>query len=195
MSSKPAKAEAKPEEDAAAPKNKGKRTLIMIIAAVVLLALIGGGAALFLTKKKAAASEDGEDDAEPQKTSAKAEHGKPPVFVQLDAFTVNLQAENGDQFLQVVLNFKVSTNEQGEEVKQYMPELRHQILMLLSSKKASEISTVDGREALATEIRDKANSVLGYDESAPKKKKKGKKADEEPSGPIQAVLFTSFIIQ
>lgn len=198
MATKPA---AKPEAPkgeapvAAPPRNRSKQMLIMIIAGVLLLAILGGGAALFLTKKKPAAT-DGEEETSEVTTKKKAAHAKPPVFMQLEPFTVNLQPEAGDQFLQVVLNFQVGTEKEAEEVKTYMPAMRHQILMLLSSKKPSEISTVEGRETLAGEIKDKANGVLGFEEPSPKKKSKHTEEDaEESAQPVQAVLFTSFIIQ
>ncbi|WP_374509265.1 flagellar basal body-associated protein FliL [Niveibacterium sp.] len=187
MSSKPAK----PAEGEAAPK-KSKKMLIIIIAAVVGVALAGGGAFLVLGKKKKAADADGEDaQADEEKPAAHADPKAPPVFVPLEPFVVNLQPENGEQYLQVVLSFRVADAHTGDQIKLLMPEIRHRILMLLSGKKASEIANPEGREALAAEIRTEANTSLGYE--PPKKKKKG--ADHDEGGPIVSVLFTSFIVQ
>ncbi|HCZ13709.1 MAG TPA: flagellar basal body protein FliL, partial [Candidatus Accumulibacter sp.] len=65
-----------------------------------------------------------------------------------------------------------------------MPKLRNDVTLLLSSKKASELVTINGKRALAEEIKEQMNGVL--DPAG-----KGKKRDS----PIKEVLFTSFIIQ
>lgn len=202
MANKPAKAEGAEGE---APK-KSKKMLIIIIVAVLVLAIAGGAAVMLLGKKKPADGEEADADAEaaheaPAKAKVSVDKSKPPVFVPLEPFTVNLQPETGEQFLQVVLNFRAADAKLGDEVKVYMPEIRHHILMLLSSKKASEISSMEGREQLANEICIESNKVLGYEPEAPKKRKKAAApAAEEPEalechGPIISVLFTSFIVQ
>ena len=105
--------------------------------------------------------------------------------------------ENGEQYLQVVASLKIEDAHVGEDLKVYMPELRHRVLMLLSGKKASELQGVDGREALAEEIMSAANEVLGFGSKPSRKgtaeESKGRK--EPVEGPVVSVLFTSFIIQ
>jgi flagellar FliL protein len=100
----------------------------------------------------------------------------------MDAFTVNLVPENGDQFVQAVLSVEVDDAESGEKIKAYTPKIRNDVMMLLSSKKASELLTKEGKEKLSGEIRDQMNRVL--DPNA-----KGSDV------PVRDVLFTSFIIQ
>lgn len=146
----PKKEEKKPEAAAEGeeqqPKKKGK--LPLILGLVVLLAAAGGGAWFFLLKDKGA--EAPQQQAKP----------KPPVFVPLDAFTVNLAAEQSEQYLQVAATLKVLDQPAADAIKQYMPEIRHRTLGLLSSKKPSEISSGEGRERLAEEIRQTANNIL-----------------------------------
>ncbi len=142
-------AEAAAEGEEQSPKKKGK--LPLILGLVVLLAAGGGGAWFFMFRDK------GADTAQQQ---AKPQPPKPPVFVPLDAFTVNLSAEQGDQYLQVAATLKVLEQSAADAVKQYMPEVRHKTLVLLSTKKASEITSGEGRERLAEEIRQTANNVL-----------------------------------
>jgi len=144
---KETKAEAEGEEQQ--PKKKSK--LPLIVGLVVLLAAGGGGAWFFLFKDK------GTDTAEQQ---SKPQPLKPPVFVPMDAFTVNLSAEQGDQYLQVAATLKVLDQPAADAVKQYMPEVRHKILVMLSTKKAMVITSGEGRERLAEEIRQTANNVL-----------------------------------
>lgn len=191
MSSKEAK-----DTGEAAPK-KSKKMLIIIIAAVVLLAVVAVAAVMLMGKKKS--GDGGEEDAHAEETSAahaKFDPHKPPIFVALEPFTVNLAADdngNDGQYLQVVASLRVGDDKIGEEVKAFMPEIRHEVLSLLAGKKASEITTPDGREELADEIKDICNEVMGWEPPAPKKKKKG--AAEEAVGPVVSVYFTQFIVQ
>ena len=143
------KPEAEAEGEEPQPKKKGK--LPLILGLVLLLVAGGGGAWFFMFRDK------GESAAEQQ---AKTQPPKPPVFVPLDAFTVNLSSEQGDQYLQMAATLKVLDPSAADAVKQYMPEARHKILVLLSTKKAMEISSGEGRERLAEEIRQTANNVL-----------------------------------
>ncbi len=183
MATKPA---ANPAE--ARPVQKSKLMLFVLIGVVVLFVLGAAGAWFFMSKKHHDADEEDEAGAEP--TAMKVDPSQPPVFIPIEPFTVNLQPdEGGEQYLQVVLNFRAADAKLGEQLKLYMPEVRHHILMLLSSKKASEINSVGGREALATQICTESNKVLNSD-LAPKKR-----APSGCGGPIVAVLFTSFIVQ
>lgn len=147
----PKKEEKKSEgtEDAApAAKKKGK--LPLLIGLVVLLAAAGGGAWFFLFKDKGAEAQQ----------PAKAQAPKPPVFVPLDTFTVNLSADEGGQYLQVGATLRVLDQAAADAVKQYMPEIRHRTLGLLASKKPSEIAGGEGRERLAEELRQHINNIL-----------------------------------
>ena len=178
--------DAKPEAEAAqaAPK-KSKKLLIIIAAALVLVLAIGGAAAFFLFKDNHSAEEGDEEEVVTEKAHAKKKDGKEaaaPVYVALDAFTVNLAPENGEQFLQLIVSVEVADLQVGDKLKTYTPKLRNNVMLLLSSKKASELLTKEGKETLASEIRDLINEIL-----EPKAKK-----DE---GPVKEVLFTSFIIQ
>lgn len=143
------KPEAEAEGEEQQPKKKGK--LPLIIGLVVLLAAGGGGAWFFMFRDKGG---------EAATQQAKPQPPKPPVFVPLDAFTVNLSSESGDQYLQVAATLKVLDQGAGDAIKQYMPELRHKTLVLLSTKKPMEITSGEGRERLAEELRQTANNVL-----------------------------------
>ena len=175
--------DAKPDaeaKDAAAPK-KSKKLLIIIVIALLLLLLIGGAAAFFLMSGSDPAEGD-EGEVATEKAPAKKKDAKEalPVFVALEAFTVNLDQDAGGQYLQVVISVEVEDLHMADKIKTYTPKLRNNVIRLLSGKKASELITREGKEALAGEIRGLMNEVL------------------EPGakeGPVKEVLFTSFIIQ
>ena len=183
---------AKPAEEGAteAPK-KSKKLLIIILAAVLVVVLAGGGAAFMLLKKSDHADDDeevAEDVGKTKKKEKKDEHAV-PVFVNMEPFTVNLVPETGDQYLQVTFSVEIENAEAEAKLKTVMPKIRNNITLLLSSKKASELLSKDGKEKLADALRDEINSVI----EPPTKNKKGETISAD--GPAKAVLFTSFIIQ
>lgn len=180
--------EEKAAEVAEAPPKKSKKMLIIILAAVLVIVLAGGGAAFFLLKKGDDQAEDGEVAAE--KESAKKKKGEKeaiPVYIPMEPFTVNLVPETGDQYLQITINVEAEDATVGEKMKIHMPKLRNNIMLILSSKKPSELASREGKEQLAGEIKTSINSAIGSSEPP-----KGKKTAEDP---VKEVLFTSFIIQ
>lgn len=180
MAKAPDKQETPPAE--AAPKKK--KLLLIIIVGLVLVLAAGGGAAFFLMKKRSSADTD--PSAEPV-----VKHEVPPTFVKLEPFTVKLQPEEGkpEQYMQTTPELKVHDIHVAEKSKLYMPEIRHNVLLLLSGKKASELSTPQGMETLSMEIRNEANRILGGEAQAPGTTKIG------ANDPVQAVMFSTFIIQ
>lgn len=190
--------------DAPVPKTAGKKKLIIIVAAVLLLVLGGGGAALFMVKKRAAAAaeeEDGPVAAQVAEEPAhKDEKRKPPVFVPLDPFTVNLADREAERYAQVGVTLEIDDAKVGEDLKLYMPAIRNNILLLLAHKTAGELLTRDGKLKLAREIRREAMLPLGFnlpdedeDTSTSAGKKKKKKAPVVY--PVKAVHFSNIIIQ
>ncbi len=183
---KEAKSEiASTEAAGVAPPRTSKKLLIIVVAAVILLSVVGGGAAYFLMKGRAnQGSEEADTPSEKAKVVKKGGKESAPVYVALDAFTVNLVPENGDQFLQLMISVEVADGHVGDRLKMYTPKLRNNVMMLLSGKKASELISREGKETLANEIRGLINDILDPGE---------KNKDDE--GPVKEVLFTSFIIQ
>lgn len=173
-------------QTAAPVPKRSKKVLILLIAAALVIALLATAVVgLLLWKKGHAGTEEGES----APTAAVVDLSRPPTFVPMDPFVVNLAPAEGERYLQAVLALQVADSKTGDNVKGFMPMIRNEINKVLSSKLPSELSTMEGREALADEIVRRTNTVLG---SAPTKQSDGKAAH---AGPIQAVLFNSFIIQ
>jgi flagellar FliL protein len=187
------------KEGAAAAPKKGKGKLLIIIA--VALTLLGGGggaAAYFMLGKKhdlAQVEEEEETPAEDHpaakekseskidKTARKNKRKKragPPVFVELDMFTANLKDEDGDRFIQMKLVAEVRDAPAGEMLKNMMPAVRNEVLLLLGSKEAKDIATRSGKEKLAGEIVAAANKTL---EGTP------------AANGVEGVNFTHIIVQ
>ena len=157
------------DADGAAPKSK---KMLFIILGVVLVLVIGGGAAAFMLT----GSKSIKDDAHSEDQAS----SKVPVFVVIEPFVVNLQQENGDQFLQVALTLQVPNAETAETLKVFMPQVRSRLLMVLSSKKASELLTSEGKRNLTDEIIDQLGEPFAGGGKGPT---------------ITDVFYTSFVIQ
>lgn len=185
--------EAKPAEEGVEPPKKSKKLLIIILAAVLVVVLAGGGAAFMLLSKGADQADEDEEaateTAKPKKKDKKKDAHAAPVFINLDAFTVNLVPETGDQYLQVMLSLEIQDVTAEPTLKSLMPKIRNNITLLLSSKKASELLPKEGKERLAAQLKEEINAVV----EPPEKNKKGEVTHAE--GPVKSVLFTSFIIQ
>lgn len=168
-------ANAAPKEDVKADpaeekSGKSRKKLFLIIGVALIVLGIGGSAgALYLNKKNVSA-----------KNAVKYTPEKPPVYLNLESFTVNLQPENGDQFLQIAFTLQVEDDKQLEIFKQNMPQVRNRLLMLLSSKKPSEIASTEGKEQLSREIVALLKQPF-YPQGKPQA--------------VSSVFFTSFIIQ
>jgi len=194
MAQEPAKAASAAE---AAPKSKKK--LIVILAVVLALAAGGGAAAFFLMKKpeaqqakaKHGEKAEGHEDAAAEGEAAEEEapeeeaggHADPKTaltYVQFETFTVNLLPDPDDKFLQLDLTIEVKGAELAEKMKAQMPALRNRVLLLLTSKKASDISTPEGKAQLSQELLVELKKPLA--------------AHGKPLKVTQ-VLFTSFVIQ
>lgn len=171
---------ADPKADAAAaPAAGGKSKLFVMIGAAVLVLGLGGGAGWYFLH-----GSGGAEAAEPAKkdhgSKKKSKKEAPPEYLAIEPFTVNLQPENGDQYLRVAFTLQVDGAEQAELIKANMAKVRSRVLLLLSGKKASEINTVEGKQQLAGEIL-----------AAVKTPFESHGDDQD----VSDVLFTEFIIQ
>jgi flagellar FliL protein len=153
---------------AAAPvPRKSKKKLFLFV--TLLLLMLGGGGAWFLLAA----------EVDPDAPVA-VEPAKPPVYLPMEQFTVNLQPEIGDQYLQIAFTLQVADQAQVEQIKLYMPLVRSRLLMLLSSKKPSELSSAGGKQQLQEEIVATLREPFAQNMA--------------PTG-VNGVFFTAFVIQ
>jgi len=192
------------EADAAAPKKSKKKLIIIAVAVALVLLLGGGGGAYFMiTKKKAEeaaaaeaeeadagdAAKGGKDGKEGKDKKAKKKKGKAkdkdkeaekPVYVEAEPFTVNLADVDTPRMAQFKLTLQIDNEKVAEDVKNMMPALRNNILLLLGSKSSAQIATRENKENLAKEIIETCNAAL-----------EGSPAADTVTG----VLFQNIIIQ
>jgi len=169
-----------------APKKSKKGLIIALAGALVLvLAAAGGGAAWYFMQNKEDPKTEGKKDgakgdAKADPKAAKAKSGKPPVFVPMDVFTVNLQGPSRDQYLQLGLVLEVADGPAADAVKQQMPVIRSQILLLLAGKSAEELARPDGKDRLAEQVLEKVRQPL---------------PSSAPLSGVEAVHYSAFIVQ
>lgn len=103
-----------------------------------------------------------------------------PQFLPVDTFTVNIQGDGSEHYLQVGITLQTVDGPTNEKVKEYLPGIRNSLLLLLTSKQVDELKTLAGKEKLASEILAAARMHL---------------PGTTPDRGLETVLFTSFMIQ
>ncbi|AOS77773.1 MULTISPECIES: flagellar basal body-associated FliL family protein [Hydrogenophaga] len=173
----------------AAPKKKGKKLLFILIG-VVVLAIAGAAGALFILKKNTA--EDEGHDEEEVAAHKPVDPKSAPTFLPLDNMVVNLADPGGNRYIQIGLTLQLQDAHTGDAVKAFMPSIRSQILVILSKRTAEDVLSAEGKSKLSADIIAAVSEVMGY--PTPKAEDEGKKK-RGPASPVQAVLFSSFIVQ
>jgi len=173
-------AEKQPKEEASKNESKEKapkRSLLLVITLLInTLAMVAVVYMVMVKKsdsKQQLTMEDIVEGAGEDQERTK-ESGVSGIIIPLDYFLVNLSGELGHKVFKVKMEFDVDSSEVQNEIDKRMPRIRDIIIILLSSKNYSQVSTPKGKEKLKEEIRDTVNSFL----------RKGK---------VNKVLFTEFI--
>jgi flagellar protein FliL len=182
---------------------KSKKKLI-IIGAVAALLLAGGGGVLLMKKK--AADADAEEDGHAPVAAIKHDAKAVPTFVPLEPFTVNLADRNAERYAQVGVTLELADPKLADQIKNYMPAIRNNVLMAIADRTAAELLDREGKTALAEKIKKEASRAMGAevpdddeasdgDDKTPRAGKKAKKKKAPPPLPIKDVHFSNFIVQ
>lgn len=158
------KKDSQPPKDSVTPV-KGRRVLL---GALVLASVAGGagGAMYFLqgdlpfNSAVAAQMKTEEKQAQAEKEFLK----NPPAFVELQPFIANL-ASGGTRrnVISMTLSVEAKNAETAEDLKGFLPAMRHEINLLLAATLAADIATPEGQQQLATKIKEALNKVLSAD--------------------------------
>jgi flagellar FliL protein len=177
-----------------------KKLLLILVIAGVLLA--GGAAAtVFVLKKKAAvaaalAGEDGAVTADEALAhqDERRDPSRPPNFLPLDPFVVNLADREQERYAQIGITLEIDDPEVAEQLKLYMPAIRNGVLMILAHKSSAELLERAGKEQLAAEIMRESVRPLGI--VMPAEGAAPPRPGVPPvHNPVKHVHFSSFIIQ
>ncbi len=146
-----------------------KRILLIVLIAIFAAGASAGGVYFFLLKHGVTNSKPAPPPPPP-----------PPVFFALEPMTVNLLSDDGQHYLRIGLSLKLTNEKVQEALQQHMPEIRSRILLALSNKHPDDLSTLDGKHALAQELKTLVEKPTDT---------------SEPPVPVEAVLFTEFVVQ
>jgi flagellar FliL protein len=165
------------------------KVLLILVGLVLLLVLVmGGGMFMIYTKLPSASPKaalpETEAGAGAEAISEKAKPEEIGAVVSVDTFIVNLADPGGNRYLRVTMDLelvgkpadKSAGKTAGDELAKRMPQIRDAILMILSTKRYSDISTTEGKTALREEILNAVNSLLA-------------------SSQISRIYFKEFVIQ
>ncbi len=142
----------------------GKKRLVII--GLVVALLLGGSVAYYVWEKNAeeARLKQAELEASPEYQLRKQlqirKENRPPRFVKLDEFTVNLPGRGGEHYLQTNIVLRTGSSETEALVRNFLPVIRDKVILVLSSRSMSELATVEGKNALAKEVALVINSII-----------------------------------
>jgi flagellar FliL protein len=184
MSAQAAKKEPAAEpaaKEAGDGSGKKKSKLLLIIIAVVVL-LGGGAGAWFAFKPKPANTADAQGAGDKADKSEKGGKKADPIYYKFDpAFVVNFGGEGSARYLQVTVEAMAREKPILDTLKNDEPAVRNDLVMLFSGQDNSTLMSPEGKEKLRAATLDTVRKVL---------KAEGAKSDQ-----IEAVYFTSFVIQ
>ncbi len=137
----------------AKPK-KGKLKIIIIALIVLIIGLGSGFGAytMFIGKKGKTVDATHEKSA---KDAAKIE------LLALDPFVMNLAEQN--RFLKLSVQFELADKAYQQMATEKIPLLRDAIIILVSSKSYTSVTTPEGKFQLKDEILLRANQAMGKD--------------------------------
>ena len=178
-------------------ESKGsKKTISIIVIAFLLINGIGIGAWLFLGNDGDSGSNDNSSNSS---NSSKAESPSGPLhyLTMVPEFVVNFGPKSKVRYLQVDLQVATRDEAALSIVNTYRPQIRNDVLILLSDVNYNELKDRPGKEALQKRLLDAINSVVttAGKSKADTKDNNSKDAEMSVKGPIENVYFTSFIMQ
>ncbi|MGF6791388.1 flagellar basal body-associated protein FliL [Paraburkholderia sp. 35.1] len=160
-----------PQQAAPASPGPMKRIILIVLIALIAAGAAGAGMWFFMSKRAPVAVSA---EAAPAQSAV-------PLFFPLESMTVNLQSDDGQQhFLRIGLTLKLGDAATQQALTDHMPEVRSRILLALSNKHPEELAPLEGKRALAEELKTLITEPI-----------------DKGAAPIrvQDVLFTEFVVQ
>ncbi len=160
---------------------KPKSRMPLVVGLVVALLVAGGGGAWFWLQGSAEpGSSHGEETAG---ADGAVGHGtdaaQTPLaerLLSLDPFVVNLDGADLRRFLKARIELETRSAAELAELQGRTAEIRDAVIVALSSKRAEDLGSFEGKVMLKSEILLRLSDLLGEDR-------------------VQSVLITEFVIQ
>lgn len=172
-------ADEKPEAEET-PEKKSKLPLI-IVGVVALLIGAGGMFAVSALKSDPEPAEDATEEstgeaAEGEEEVAESDEPFAERVVALEPFVINLGDDGRPRYLKLTINLEAIRAADKESIEGQIPKIRDAVIVLLSSRRLSDLREFEGKALLKEEVLQRVNDT--FDEA-----------------PIQSVLFTEFVVQ
>ena len=171
----------KKEQSTAGKKKSPVMTIVIVLVVVLVLGGAAAGYFLFLGPKAKASGKEGavkevKHELTKEKGSGEGEGSSSGLMKQLDPFIVNLADAQGQRYLKAVMQVEVDNPSAEGEIQGKLPQIRDEILTILSNKTFDDVSTTSGKHMVKREIATAMNKYL-------------------TTGQVTQVYFTEFVVQ
>ena len=153
----------------------GKKKIIIIVVAALLIIAGAVGVTLMLLGGDEDKAEDAGDEVVAEDVASTETH-----YLPLDKMVITFAQTGGAKFLQIEMQLMAHDEAVLEVIKEHMPVVKNDLLVLLSGQSSAQLRSLEGKEALRGEVLTAVQKIV-TDNAGLK-------------GP-QAVYFTSFVMQ
>ena len=147
-----------------AVEGKSKKPLLMGLTGALLLVLLVGGYSMWSSEQAKKQAELMTPESVEKRLMLQLEDrkaNKPPLFMtSLAEFLVNLPGAGGEHYLQTKLVLQVGDAATEKRVTDFLPLVRDRVLSVLSSRSVAELSTVEGKAAMAKDLALVINAII-----------------------------------
>jgi flagellar protein FliL len=153
-----------PAAEPSTSSGMGKKRIIPI--AIALAALIAAVVGYFIWSSNAEQDRQrqAELEASPEYQLRKQlefrKENKPPRFIKMEEFTVNLPGRGGEHYLQANMVLRTADESTTRRVQEFLPIIRDKVIQVLSSRPMEQLATVEGKNMLAKEVALVINSII-----------------------------------
>jgi len=149
-------------------KSKGKKGMgLKIILLIVALAVLGGGgffAGKILSRGASAGGSNSAESSEGAEVKEKKQASHSPQgVISLEPFLVNLKDPPGSHYLRIRVDIgltKKLTDSEAKEKGALISQVRHALVVILTSKTSEELLTVEGKEKLRQEVKEACSRLF-----------------------------------
>jgi flagellar FliL protein len=152
----------------------------MVIAATVVALLAGAGGAYFVFELDALEVEAQAEEVEAENPLLLAAAATSSEFKErlyaLEPFVVNVTGDGYGRYLKLKVALEAENTAVKDELDARLPQVRDALIVLLSSKRMSDITDFEGKALLKEDVLLRVNDLL-------------------EAGSVRSVMFTEFVVQ
>ena len=152
------------------------KVIIILSAVFIFMLSVMGGGFFLMWSKISTASQAPAVEEDKEVAEKKAAIDKMGPLHPLETFIVNLADEGGNRYLRVTMTLEVKDETVVDTIQKGLPQIRNVVLMTLPNKSYNDIYTLEGKDALRSELIGQFNRLL-------------------PPESITNIFFTEFVVQ